>query len=34
VGERLVLPPDAVDRWMRRFEEKYRHDPNFLLRQK
>lgn len=32
VGERLVLPVDVMERWQRRFEEKFRHDPNFLLR--
>jgi hypothetical protein len=31
-GEKVVLPVDAVDKWMARFEEKYRHDPNFLLK--
>jgi hypothetical protein len=31
-GERLVLPTDAVDRWMRRFTEKFARDPNFLLK--
>ena len=32
VGDRLLLPPDAVDRWMRKFTERFRHDPNFLLK--
>lgn len=31
-GERLVLPPDAVERWYRKFSEKFRHDPTFLYR--
>lgn len=30
-GERLVIPADALDRWLRRFEDKFRRDPNFLL---
>ena len=32
VGDRLLLPPDAVDRWMKKFTLKFQHDPNFLLR--
>ena len=32
-GERLVLPPDAVDRWYAKFEAKFRHEgPAFLYR--
>jgi hypothetical protein len=30
-GERIVLPSDALDRWLKRFEERYRRDPNFML---
>ena len=32
-GDRLQLPPDAVERWARRFEDKFKRDPNFLLKQ-
>eukprot|EP01138_Halocafeteria_seosinensis_P015259 gb/GECG01015574.1/.p1 GENE.gb/GECG01015574.1/~~gb/GECG01015574.1/.p1 ORF type:complete len:140 (+),score=15.42 gb/GECG01015574.1/:1-420(+) len=32
-GERLVLPMSALERWLQRFEEKYRADPNFLSNQ-
>lgn len=32
-GERLVLPPDAIDRWYKKFEAKFRHEgPAFLYR--
>lgn len=31
-GSRLVLPSDAVDRWYKKFESKFRHDPTFLYR--
>ena len=30
-GERVVLPLNAIDAWSRRFSERFRHDPNFLL---
>lgn len=29
-GERLVLPLNSLDRWLKRFEEKFRRNPNFL----
>jgi hypothetical protein len=29
-GERLVVPPAALSTWLRRFEDKFRRDPNFL----
>lgn len=29
-GERLILPLNALDRWLKRFEEKFRRNPNFL----
>lgn len=32
VGERIVMPTDAVDKWLAKFEVKYRADPHFLLR--
>lgn len=32
VGERIVLTPDAVDKWLKKFEERFKHDPNFLLK--
>ena len=31
-GDRIMVPPDVVDRWLERFERKFRQDPNFLLR--
>lgn len=34
VGERFVIPPTAIDKWKARFEEKFRLDPNFLLKKK
>ena len=29
-GERLVIPPTALDVWLRRVEERFRSDPEFL----
>ena len=29
----LVVPTNIFDRWMRRFEAKYRRDPNFFMKQ-
>ncbi|CAM9458220.1 unnamed protein product [Phaeothamnion confervicola] len=31
-SEVMVIPTNVLDRWMVRFEEKYRRDPNFFLR--
>lgn len=31
-GERLVIPPSALDAWLRRVGERYRRDPEFLRR--
>ena len=31
-GERLSLPPDAVDKWAQRLQAKLQRDPNYLLR--
>lgn len=31
-GEALVVPTDVLDRWMHRFDEKFRKDPTFLHR--
>lgn len=30
-GEMVVIPPDALDRWVKKFQERFRRDPNFLL---
>mmetsp|Transcript_11657 Transcript_11657/g.13864 ORF Transcript_11657/g.13864 Transcript_11657/m.13864 type:complete len:193 (-) Transcript_11657:98-676(-) len=29
----IVVPPDCLDRWFKRFQEKFRRDPEFLTRQ-
>ena len=34
VGERIVLPPDALQAWLRRVAEKTRADPNLLFLRK
>jgi len=31
-GERLVIPPSALDSWLRRVGERFRSDPEFLRR--
>ena len=31
-GEYLVIPSDFLDRWLKKFEEKYARDPNFILK--
>ena len=31
-GERLVLPPTALDAWLTRFTDKFRRDPDFLFK--
>lgn len=31
-GERLVLPPDALDRWYKKFSDRWRREPGFLYR--
>jgi hypothetical protein len=30
LGERLVIPPTALDVWLRRVAERFRRDPEFL----
>lgn len=32
VGDYLVVPSDCLNRWMVKFEEKYKKDPNFILK--
>jgi len=32
VGERVVMPMTAIDRWLAKFADKYRHDKGFLLK--
>lgn len=31
-GEWMMVPVNILDRWMERFEAKYRRDPNFMLK--
>ena len=31
-GSFLRCPQDVLDRWLARFDEKYRRDPNFILK--
>ena len=33
-GNFLVLPSNALDKWLTRFEAKYRRDPNFFMKKK
>ncbi|RHY42927.1 hypothetical protein DYB38_010276, partial [Aphanomyces astaci] len=28
----MVVPTNLLDRWMERFESKYRRDPNFMMK--
>ena len=30
--EYLVVPVDVFTRWMKKFDEKYNKDPNFILK--
>ena len=30
--EYLVIPSDVFNRWMKKFDEKYAKDPNFILK--
>jgi len=30
-GEQLIIPTDALDKWINRFETRYKKDPNFLV---
>lgn len=30
-GDRLVLPTDCLERWFKKFDAKYKRDPDFLL---
>ena len=32
-GDALVVPTSVLDKWMERFEAKFRRDPNFMLKQ-
>ena len=32
-GDRIVVPTNVLDQWFRRFQEKFRRDPDFLARQ-
>ncbi|GIL90040.1 hypothetical protein Vretifemale_17771, partial [Volvox reticuliferus] len=34
MGDHIVVPMNALDRWFVRFSEKYRRDPDFLTRRK
>uniref|UniRef100_A0A7S0UKF1 Hikeshi-like C-terminal domain-containing protein n=1 Tax=Polytomella parva TaxID=51329 RepID=A0A7S0UKF1_9CHLO len=34
MGDRIVAPANALDRWFVRFQEKFRKDPDFLTRRK
>ena len=31
-GGMMVVPSNIFDRWMERFERKYRQDPNFMMK--
>ena len=31
-GDQLVLPSNVLERWFKRFEDKFRRDPDFLVR--
>mmetsp|Transcript_2949 Transcript_2949/g.3369 ORF Transcript_2949/g.3369 Transcript_2949/m.3369 type:complete len:211 (-) Transcript_2949:783-1415(-) len=31
-ADQLILPANILDRWLTRFKEKYKRDPNFVLR--
>jgi len=31
-GEYLVIPSNFIDKWIAKFEEKYKHDPNFIVK--
>ena len=31
-GEFLVIPSNFLEKWLVKFEEKYKHDPNFLMK--
>lgn len=31
-GERVVMPPSAIAGWVKKFKDRFRHDPNFLYR--
>jgi hypothetical protein len=32
VGEMMMVPTNILDRWMERFDRKYRLDPNFMMK--
>jgi hypothetical protein len=31
-GGSMVVPANVFDRWMERFERRYRQDPNFMMK--
>lgn len=31
-GEFIVIPADFLDKWLQKFEAKYKMDPNFILK--
>ena len=31
-GDQLVLPSNVLERWFTRFEDRFRRDPDFLVR--
>lgn len=31
LGDRLLLPSNVLERWFKRFDEKFRRDPDFLM---
>lgn len=33
-GDALIIPGDALDRWFKKFSDKFRRDPDFLTREK
>jgi hypothetical protein len=32
MGEVMTIPTNVLDRWMQRFEDRYRRDPNFMMK--
>ena len=32
-GDKITVPTNILDQWFRRFQEKFRRDPDFLARQ-
>ena len=31
-SDTLIVPSNIFNRWMQRFEDKYRRDPNFMMK--